>query len=174
MAVCALLFQPLLCSVFPYDVLLWDRLQCCLRLQRLLPAGVISDTVRTTFRPPSLSSPTPPSSSPSRLFYCCNSYMSAVVGTLLCRAAQTYSAVEVASRYFRAGADKISLGSDAVYAAEVRHFFISWKFTGNLLFFSCRSGHFLCQPFFLAYFCSSYIGTILGRLGEFLVLHPHM
>lgn len=33
---------------------------------------------------------------------------------------QTYTAVEVASRYFRAGADKISLGSDAVYAAEVR------------------------------------------------------
>ncbi|CAB1109039.1 unnamed protein product [Ectocarpus sp. CCAP 1310/34] len=31
---------------------------------------------------------------------------------------KTYSAVEVASRYFRAGADKISLGSDAVYAAE--------------------------------------------------------
>lgn len=28
--------------------------------------------------------------------------------------------MEVASRYFRAGADKISLGSDAVYAAEVR------------------------------------------------------
>ena len=35
---------------------------------------------------------------------------------------QTYSAVEVASRYFRAGADKVSLGSDAVYAAEVRDF----------------------------------------------------
>eukprot|EP00752_Nemacystus_decipiens_P010757 g9574.t1 len=31
---------------------------------------------------------------------------------------KTYSAVEVASRYFRAGADKVSLGSDAVYAAE--------------------------------------------------------
>ncbi|CAM9821721.1 unnamed protein product [Pylaiella littoralis] len=31
---------------------------------------------------------------------------------------KTYTAVEVASRYFRAGADKISLGSDAVYAAE--------------------------------------------------------
>ncbi|CAM9507298.1 unnamed protein product, partial [Sphacelaria rigidula] len=29
-----------------------------------------------------------------------------------------YSAVEVASRYFRAGADKVSIGSDAVYAAE--------------------------------------------------------
>lgn len=29
--------------------------------------------------------------------------------------------MEVASRYFRAGADKISLGSDAVYAAEVSH-----------------------------------------------------
>uniref|UniRef100_A0A7S0C295 imidazole glycerol-phosphate synthase n=1 Tax=Proboscia inermis TaxID=420281 RepID=A0A7S0C295_9STRA len=29
-----------------------------------------------------------------------------------------YSALEVASRYFRAGADKISIGSDAVYAAE--------------------------------------------------------
>ncbi|CAM9636856.1 unnamed protein product [Discosporangium mesarthrocarpum] len=32
--------------------------------------------------------------------------------------ARTYSAVEVAARYFRAGADKISLGSDAVIAAE--------------------------------------------------------
>jgi glutamine amidotransferase/cyclase len=31
---------------------------------------------------------------------------------------QTWSALEVAARYFRAGADKISLGSDAVYAAE--------------------------------------------------------
>lgn len=30
----------------------------------------------------------------------------------------TYSALDVAARYFRAGADKISLGSDAVYAAE--------------------------------------------------------
>jgi len=29
-----------------------------------------------------------------------------------------YSALDVAARYFRAGADKISLGSDAVYAAE--------------------------------------------------------
>merc|ERR1711920_705707 len=31
---------------------------------------------------------------------------------------KTYSALEVASRYFRAGADKVSIGSDAVYAAE--------------------------------------------------------
>jgi imidazole glycerol-phosphate synthase len=31
---------------------------------------------------------------------------------------QTWDALAVASRYFRAGADKISLGSDAVYAAE--------------------------------------------------------
>jgi imidazole glycerol-phosphate synthase len=31
---------------------------------------------------------------------------------------QTWSALEVASRYFRAGADKVSLGSDAVDAAE--------------------------------------------------------
>lgn len=31
---------------------------------------------------------------------------------------KTYSAVEVAAQYFRAGADKVSLGSDAVYAAE--------------------------------------------------------
>eukprot|EP00526_Cylindrotheca_closterium_P005411 CAMPEP_0113627762 /NCGR_PEP_ID=MMETSP0017_2-20120614/14381_1 /TAXON_ID=2856 /ORGANISM="Cylindrotheca closterium" /LENGTH=557 /DNA_ID=CAMNT_0000538035 /DNA_START=47 /DNA_END=1720 /DNA_ORIENTATION=+ /assembly_acc=CAM_ASM_000147 len=31
---------------------------------------------------------------------------------------QTWSALEVAARYFRAGADKVSLGSDAVYAAE--------------------------------------------------------
>lgn len=30
----------------------------------------------------------------------------------------TWSALEVASRYFRAGADKVSIGSDAVYAAE--------------------------------------------------------
>ena len=30
----------------------------------------------------------------------------------------TYSALEVASRYFRAGADKVSIGSDAVDAAE--------------------------------------------------------
>eukprot|EP00548_Thalassiothrix_antarctica_P008368 CAMPEP_0194134214 /NCGR_PEP_ID=MMETSP0152-20130528/4292_1 /TAXON_ID=1049557 /ORGANISM="Thalassiothrix antarctica, Strain L6-D1" /LENGTH=555 /DNA_ID=CAMNT_0038829839 /DNA_START=171 /DNA_END=1838 /DNA_ORIENTATION=+ len=32
---------------------------------------------------------------------------------------QTWSALEVASRYFRAGADKISIGSDAVSAAEM-------------------------------------------------------
>mmetsp|Transcript_21685 Transcript_21685/g.33152 ORF Transcript_21685/g.33152 Transcript_21685/m.33152 type:complete len:560 (-) Transcript_21685:53-1732(-) len=31
---------------------------------------------------------------------------------------ETYSALTVASRYFRAGADKVSIGSDAVYAAE--------------------------------------------------------
>ena len=31
---------------------------------------------------------------------------------------KSYSALDVASRYFRAGADKVSLGSDAVYAAE--------------------------------------------------------
>ena len=31
---------------------------------------------------------------------------------------KTWSAVEVASRYFRAGADKVSIGSDAVTAAE--------------------------------------------------------
>mmetsp|Transcript_3628 Transcript_3628/g.7651 ORF Transcript_3628/g.7651 Transcript_3628/m.7651 type:complete len:586 (-) Transcript_3628:211-1968(-) len=31
---------------------------------------------------------------------------------------KTYSALEVASRYFRAGADKVSIGSDAVHAAE--------------------------------------------------------
>lgn len=29
-----------------------------------------------------------------------------------------YSSLEVASEYFRSGADKISIGSDAVYAAE--------------------------------------------------------
>lgn len=29
-----------------------------------------------------------------------------------------YSALQVASRYFRSGADKVSIGSDAVYAAE--------------------------------------------------------
>ncbi|GLD93659.1 hypothetical protein PINS_up002264 [Pythium insidiosum] len=31
---------------------------------------------------------------------------------------RTFSALDVASRYFRAGADKVSIGSDAVYAAE--------------------------------------------------------
>uniref|UniRef100_A0A7S3DLQ0 Imidazole glycerol phosphate synthase hisHF n=1 Tax=Entomoneis paludosa TaxID=265537 RepID=A0A7S3DLQ0_9STRA len=31
---------------------------------------------------------------------------------------QTWSALEVASRYFRAGADKVSMGSDAVHASE--------------------------------------------------------
>ena len=31
---------------------------------------------------------------------------------------RVYSALEVAARYFRAGADKVSIGSDAVYAAE--------------------------------------------------------
>ncbi|DAZ93192.1 TPA: hypothetical protein N0F65_010768 [Lagenidium giganteum] len=31
---------------------------------------------------------------------------------------QTFSALDVAARYFRAGADKVSIGSDAVYAAE--------------------------------------------------------
>ncbi|GKV38776.1 hypothetical protein SLEP1_g46650 [Rubroshorea leprosula] len=29
-----------------------------------------------------------------------------------------YSSLEVASEYFRSGADKISIGSDAVYTAE--------------------------------------------------------
>lgn len=29
-----------------------------------------------------------------------------------------YSSLEVASEYFRSGADKVSIGSDAVYAAE--------------------------------------------------------
>lgn len=29
-----------------------------------------------------------------------------------------YSSLAVAGRYFRAGADKVSIGSDAVYAAE--------------------------------------------------------
>lgn len=29
-----------------------------------------------------------------------------------------YSCLQVASEYFRSGADKISIGSDAVYAAE--------------------------------------------------------
>ena len=33
-------------------------------------------------------------------------------------AGRTWSALEVAARYFRAGADKVSIGSDAVYAAE--------------------------------------------------------
>eukprot|EP00537_Pseudo-nitzschia_pungens_P001370 CAMPEP_0172373656 /NCGR_PEP_ID=MMETSP1060-20121228/52702_1 /TAXON_ID=37318 /ORGANISM="Pseudo-nitzschia pungens, Strain cf. cingulata" /LENGTH=563 /DNA_ID=CAMNT_0013100051 /DNA_START=214 /DNA_END=1905 /DNA_ORIENTATION=+ len=34
------------------------------------------------------------------------------------RSGQTWSALEVAARYFRAGADKVSIGSDAVHAAE--------------------------------------------------------
>ena len=33
-------------------------------------------------------------------------------------AGRAWSALDVASRYFRAGADKVSIGSDAVYAAE--------------------------------------------------------
>ncbi len=33
-------------------------------------------------------------------------------------AGTTYSALDVASRYFRSGADKVSIGSDAVYAVE--------------------------------------------------------
>jgi imidazole glycerol-phosphate synthase len=34
------------------------------------------------------------------------------------KSGQTWSALEVAARYFRAGADKVSIGSDAVYASE--------------------------------------------------------
>lgn len=34
------------------------------------------------------------------------------------KSGQTWSALAVAARYFRAGADKVSIGSDAVYAAE--------------------------------------------------------
>mmetsp|Transcript_13424 Transcript_13424/g.14426 ORF Transcript_13424/g.14426 Transcript_13424/m.14426 type:complete len:564 (-) Transcript_13424:3024-4715(-) len=34
------------------------------------------------------------------------------------KSGQTWSALEVAARYFRAGADKISIGSDAVHASE--------------------------------------------------------
>jgi len=34
------------------------------------------------------------------------------------KSGQTWSALEVAARYFRAGADKVSIGSDAVHAAE--------------------------------------------------------
>jgi imidazole glycerol-phosphate synthase len=37
------------------------------------------------------------------------------------KSGQTWSALEVAARYFRAGADKVSIGSDAVYAAEALH-----------------------------------------------------
>ena len=33
-------------------------------------------------------------------------------------AGKTWSALDVASQYFRAGADKVSIGSDAVYAVE--------------------------------------------------------
>lgn len=35
-----------------------------------------------------------------------------------CSFSRYYSSLEVASEYFRSGADKISIGSDAVYAAE--------------------------------------------------------
>jgi hypothetical protein len=38
-----------------------------------------------------------------------------LIFTFVCR---HYSSLEVASEYFRSGADKISIGSDAVYAAE--------------------------------------------------------
>lgn len=31
---------------------------------------------------------------------------------------KTWTALEVAAQYFRAGADKVSIGSDAVFAAE--------------------------------------------------------
>lgn len=37
---------------------------------------------------------------------------------LSCSFSRHYSSLEVASEYFRSGADKISVGSDAVYAAE--------------------------------------------------------
>ena len=33
-------------------------------------------------------------------------------------AGKTHSALDVAAQYFRAGADKVSIGSDAVYSAE--------------------------------------------------------
>lgn len=42
---------------------------------------------------------------------------------------QNWSALEVASRYFRAGADKVSIGSDAVYDAEA--YIASGVKTGN-------------------------------------------
>lgn len=35
-----------------------------------------------------------------------------------CSFSRYYSSLEVASEYFRSGADKISIGSDAVYVAE--------------------------------------------------------
>lgn len=41
----------------------------------------------------------------------------------------TFSALDVASRYFRAGADKVSIGSDAVYAAEA---YLAAKAAGTL------------------------------------------
>mmetsp|Transcript_8947 Transcript_8947/g.16120 ORF Transcript_8947/g.16120 Transcript_8947/m.16120 type:complete len:574 (+) Transcript_8947:198-1919(+) len=43
---------------------------------------------------------------------------------------KVYSALEVASRYFRAGADKISIGSDAVIAAE-EYYKLGMKKTGE-------------------------------------------
>lgn len=57
---------------------------------------------------------------------------------------QTYSAVEVASRYFRAGADKISLGSDAVYAAEVSWSRKNWP---NPSYDSCATSYKSGNPY---------------------------
>lgn len=44
-----------------------------------------------------------------------------------------YSSLEVASEYFRSGADKISIGSDAVFAAE------AYLQTGVCILFSLQS-----------------------------------
>lgn len=54
-----------------------------------------------------------------------------------------YSSLEVASEYFRSGADKISIGSDAVYAAEeylktgVGNYFLFNKFKIYSFFLFC-------------------------------------
>ena len=57
-----------------------------------------------------LTSPPPPPPHPAQIGGGIRSYTDA--------AGVSYSALDVAARYFRAGADKISIGSDAVLAAE--------------------------------------------------------
>lgn len=61
-----------------------------------------------------------------------------------------YSCLEVASEYFRSGADKISIGSDAVYAAEeyirsgvlrlLLELFVAWRRVANVCGFSFSRG----------------------------------
>lgn len=55
---------------------------------------------------------------------------------LQCFCNRFYSSLDVASQYFRSGADKVSIGSDAVYAAE------EYLHTG-VFFCALSYGHFL-------------------------------